>query len=315
MGSWNVQLSKWKDPDQGHQCEMTEHQEWLLREEINSMCSTKDSSITGFHSNIGSLKTTKQNLQNSTGKQFPTCFNRFGIKSIKTDLIPNLLWGWNKTFFNFQCISHKPSQNKQTNKQTNNEINWERRQHGIQKRAETNTREKRKRFWPVGEERWWWHNTAGLAGWTTVKGRASPPSKAEAFAAVLEAVERRFSPVISWGYIAARHSQRPGMDAFSPQPTPTLPSTIRCVWVYVPVCVSHSVMSDCLWSHGLWPARLLCPWNSPGKNTGLVCHSLLQGVFPTQESKPGLLHCSLILYLLSVPSPPLALPFITRGLA
>ena len=31
--------------------------------------------------------------------------------------------------------------------------------------------------------------------------------------------------------------------------------------------------------HGLWPARLLCPWDSPGKNTGLDCHSLLQKMF------------------------------------
>ena len=35
------------------------------------------------------------------------------------------------------------------------------------------------------------------------------------------------------------------------------------------VCVSHSVVSDSLRPHGLWPARLLCPWNSPGKNTGV----------------------------------------------
>ena len=36
--------------------------------------------------------------------------------------------------------------------------------------------------------------------------------------------------------------------------------------------------------------RLLCPWNSPGKNTGVDCHSLLQRNFPTQESNPGYLH-------------------------
>ena len=80
----------------------------------------------------------------------------------------------------------------------------------------------------------------GWQGWTTIKRRAPPPSKAEAFAVVLEAVERRFSPVISWGYIAARHSQRPGMDAFSPQPTAAPPSTIRCVCVYV-ACVCESL--------------------------------------------------------------------------
>ena len=36
--------------------------------------------------------------------------------------------------------------------------------------------------------------------------------------------------------------------------------------------------------------RLLCPWNSPGEYTGVSCHSLLQGIFPTQRSNPGLLH-------------------------
>ena len=44
------------------------------------------------------------------------------------------------------------------------------------------------------------------------------------------------------------------------------------------------------------PARLLRPWNSPGKNTGVGCHSLLQGNFLTQGSNPGLRHCRQILY-------------------
>ena len=37
------------------------------------------------------------------------------------------------------------------------------------------------------------------------------------------------------------------------------------------------------------PARLLCPWDSPGKNTGVGCHSLLQGIFPNQGWNPSLL--------------------------
>ena len=41
--------------------------------------------------------------------------------------------------------------------------------------------------------------------------------------------------------------------------------------------------------HGLWLARLLCPWDFPGKNTGVGCHFLLQGIFPTQGSNPHLL--------------------------
>ena len=51
----------------------------------------------------------------------------------------------------------------------------------------------------------------------------------------------------------------------------------------------------------LWavPARLFHPWDSPGKNSGVSCHSLLQGIFPTQGSNLGLLHCRQILYRLS----------------
>ena len=43
-------------------------------------------------------------------------------------------------------------------------------------------------------------------------------------------------------------------------------------------------------SHGLQPARLLCPWDFPGKNTGVGCHFLLQGIFPTQGLNMSLLH-------------------------
>ena len=42
--------------------------------------------------------------------------------------------------------------------------------------------------------------------------------------------------------------------------------------------------------HGLKPAKHLCPWDSPGKNTGVGCHTLLQGIFLSQESNPHLLH-------------------------
>ena len=48
--------------------------------------------------------------------------------------------------------------------------------------------------------------------------------------------------------------------------------------------------------NGPKPTRFLCPWNDPGKSTGVGSHSLLQGIFPTQESNPGLLQ---ILYHLS----------------
>ena len=51
--------------------------------------------------------------------------------------------------------------------------------------------------------------------------------------------------------------------------------------------------------HGLWPARLLHPWHFSGKTTGVGCHFLLQGIFPTHGSNSGLLHCRQILYWLS----------------
>ena len=50
-------------------------------------------------------------------------------------------------------------------------------------------------------------------------------------------------------------------------------------------------MSDSLQPHGLQPTRLLCPWDFPGNSPGVDCHFLLQGIFPTQGSNPGLLHC------------------------
>ena len=55
----------------------------------------------------------------------------------------------------------------------------------------------------------------------------------------------------------------------------------------------HSVVSDSLWLHGLY-----IPWNSPGRNIGVGCLSLFQGIFPTQGSNPGLLHCRRILHQL-----------------
>ena len=52
----------------------------------------------------------------------------------------------------------------------------------------------------------------------------------------------------------------------------------------------------------------LCPWNSPGKNTGVGSHSLLRGIFLTQGLNLGLLHCRQILYHLSHQSwPPYSL--------
>ena len=76
---------------------------------------------------------------------------------------------------------------------------------------------------------------------------------------------------------------------------------------------SCSVVSDSLRPHGLHG-----PWNSPGQNTGVESHSLLQGIFPTQGLNPGLPHCRQILYQLSHKGSPrilewVAYPFSSRS--
>ena len=67
--------------------------------------------------------------------------------------------------------------------------------------------------------------------------------------------------------------------------------------------VSCSVVSDFCdptdWRTPPVTTRLFCPWNSPGKNTGVGCHFLLQEIFPTQGSNQGLLCFRQILYHLS----------------
>ena len=55
------------------------------------------------------------------------------------------------------------------------------------------------------------------------------------------------------------------------------------------VPVSLSVVSDSLRLRRLQPASLLCPWDSAGKDTGVGCHALLQGLFPSQGSNSRLL--------------------------
>ena len=69
-------------------------------------------------------------------------------------------------------------------------------------------------------------------------------------------------------------------------------------------CSVTSVVSDSLWPYGLQPAMFLCPWDSPGNNTGVYCHALLQGIFPTQGSNLGflcLLHCRWISFTAEPP--------------
>ena len=80
--------------------------------------------------------------------------------------------------------------------------------------------------------------------------------------------------------------------------TPTLPvgqnisglhNQYLCFTLMFWLCAC-SVTFDSMRPYELQPTRLLCPWDSPGKNTGVGCHALFQGIFPTQGSNPCLLH-------------------------
>ena len=67
---------------------------------------------------------------------------------------------------------------------------------------------------------------------------------------------------------------------------------LRCL----AAAAAAKLLQSCLTLCRLQPARLLCPWDSPDKNTGVGCHALLHGIIPTMGWNPGLLHCRQILY-------------------
>ena len=80
-----------------------------------------------------------------------------------------------------------------------------------------------------------------------------------------------------------------------------IPGCLQCACLgsnqsrFVCVCVCVCVFNSFATSFAK-PARLLCPWDFPNKNSGMVCHFLLQGIFPTQASNSRLLHCRQVLY-------------------
>ena len=75
-----------------------------------------------------------------------------------------------------------------------------------------------------------------------------------------------------------------------PENIPVQPSHLITEVLKMLVAQSCLTLSDLI---------MVCPWNSPGKNTGVGCHFLLQGIFLIQEFDPVLLHCRQILYHLS----------------
>ena len=95
--------------------------------------------------------------------------------------------------------------------------------------------------------------------------------------------------VLEWGAIAfSAHSRIEG----------TKISRVQLYGVFEKLyeSESHSVLSDSLRPHGIYS-----PWNSPGQNTGVGCHALLQGIFPTQGLNPSFLHCRWILFTTGPP--------------
>ena len=128
---------------------------------------------------------------------------------------------------------------------------------------------------------------------------------------LMTALEMHMTPLFgSWAYCPKLHfpvSILRYRDSISNDPLISSdPLSIRSTWhpwklwnstcprwtqsFFPQACVHTRVPSH---FSGVWlcvPAKLFCPWESPGKNTGVGCHALLQGIFPTQGSNPCLLH-------------------------
>ena len=88
------------------------------------------------------------------------------------------------------------------------------------------------------------------------------------------------------------YSNNPTKRRVSHQSTNLLSLPVACKLCAL---LTVSGVSSSLLPHGLQPARLPCPGDSPGQNPGVGCHAPLQGILPTQGSNPGLLHCRQIL--------------------
>ena len=101
--------------------------------------------------------------------------------------------------------------------------------------------------------------------------------------------------------------------------SPSLRSAAWCsslkLYLFICAVISHSFMFDSLQPHWLlcpWPTRLPVHGDSPGKNTGVSCHALLQRIFPTQGSNPGLPHCRWIFYRQSHQGSPIVYPNVPK---
>ena len=98
---------------------------------------------------------------------------------------------------------------------------------------------------------------------------------------------------------------KPSHPLSSPSPPAFNLSQNQGLWWWVssshPVAkvLEFQVQHHSFQRRAVFPNSILCPWDSPAKNTRMGCHFPLQGIFPTQESNLGLLHCRQIIYWLS----------------
>ena len=98
----------------------------------------------------------------------------------------------------------------------------------------------------------------------------------------------------------------PNLSLMQPLKILTTFNILFSMFYFCPVCCCCSLIPQLfltlLRSCELQPTRLLCPWDIPSKITGVICHFLLQGIFPTKGTKatsPHLLHFRQILFQLS----------------
>ena len=104
-----------------------------------------------------------------------------------------------------------------------------------------------------------------------------------------------YCKILSWFSCLAKHN----LNWFATIYIYTHTHIRICVYIYIffVVLVAQSCLTLC--------DPMVCPWNPPGKNTGVGCHSFLQGIFLAQGSNLGLLHHRQFLYHLSYQGSPI----------